>query len=168
MNQAKSDVKVEELAREGISKKWLGGEDIKDKTKPLEFQPRIGQLFDVEVASDGNDFIFHFYPPQTETFWQRMKQRTATKEFADHYWEELFPTALDAAARAYFKAEFPRLEAMHMVQADCTTEFAGRMRPLDSWWMRAKGFTNSTLDPDAFVEKFYLALEASLDSRNLM
>jgi hypothetical protein len=169
-DQVKSDVKIPELVKEGMGKEILDGQDLQTMTRPLQFKIRPGILFDAEVTEDGEDFIFHFYTPQVEEFWDKagVKLQDRSQAFAEKYWEDIFPNALDVASRTYFNAEFPRLSAMHMMQADCLTEYGSKKRPLNSWWMRAKGFVNNTLDPIAFIEKFYLALEEALVNRKRM
>lgn len=167
---ARSDLKVPELVLEGVKKEIMGGQDLQTMTQPLQFRSRRGELFDVECAADGEDFVFHFYTPQVEEFWDKMgiKKFERSRELAEQYWEDIFPNALDVTSRLYFKAEFPRLSAMHVVQADCTTQFEGQMRALNSWWMRAKGFVHNTLEPEMFVDRFYLVLEEALVKRKRM
>lgn len=99
--------------------------------------------FRAEVAVLEGDFVFHFYLP-----------KGGVKDYT-YYWEDLFPTCLDFVARDYFKVSYPRIKAMHIKELG-----------IDSWWMRAYGFVDSTLNPDAFVEKFYQKLHSALESQN--
>lgn len=163
-DQTRSEVPA--TALDGVIQALGGSSDM--EPEPLEFKSFKSSIFEAEVGQDGEDFIFHFYMPTVEDFWEKMgiQKNQRSKVFAEQFWEELFPLALDAVARSYFQAEFPRLTAMHMVQVDCSVEFDGQMRPLNSWWMRAKGFVHNTLDPDAFVEKFYRLIEEALVNRN--
>lgn len=165
-DQARSDVPKDALG--GVVRAFAGAADMKPQA--LEFKMYKGPIFEVEAAQDGEDFVFHFFMPTTSEFWDKMgiSVNQRSQAFLTQYWEEIFPLALDRTSRSYFKAEFPRLSAMHMVQTDCSTEFDGKQRPLDSWWMRAKGFVHNTLDPEAFIDKFYRALEESLVNRKRM
>jgi hypothetical protein len=170
-DQTRSD-DLPKTALEGVSKALGAAQDLSAGTRPLDFKPRCGVLFNAEVALDGEDFIFHFYMPVTgseEAFFTKLAVPAHDRRaFFYRYWDNLFPAALDVTARLYFKAEHPRLEASHMSETQLTTQFNGKSIQLDSWWMRAKNFVNNTLDPDAFVERFYLALEEALTNKKRM
>lgn len=108
---------------------------------PIRFQRVSGYTtFEAEYAVTEGDLVFHFYV--TEEI-QRL-------ENPHRYWLEIFPAALDATAREYFKAEFPRLKAAY------TEEQA-------SWWLRAKGF-GMLLDPHKLVHSYFDTLDEALDS----
>ena len=137
-------------------------------SKPLQLKTMKSDFFDAEVGIDGNDFVFHFYKPKA---WRGF----------DQYWDEYFPAALDAAARKYFDAEFPRLMAQHVKDEDVKVGFGGDIdvvsedgkslihrgdeRIMDSWWFRAKGFAGISLDPDKRVAGFYEALSTELNKK---
>lgn len=107
---------------------------------PIQFMP-VNDLttFSAEVAVTDGDFVYHFYPTKE------------VNEGADpkKYWMETFPAVLEATAKEYFKAEYPRLKAAY------TEEKA-------SWWMRAFGF-GMVLDPHRLALHFCDDLDAALD-----
>jgi hypothetical protein len=91
--------------------------------------------FTAEYAWDDGDLVFHFF-------------RAPDHDAA--YWLQKFPSALDPVARQAFKAGPPRLRAAY------TDE-------MDSWWLRAKGYTH-LVDKDAFVARFLQKLDQTLDT----
>ncbi len=68
---------------------------------------------------------------------------------ANPYWLELFPACLDAGARDFFLAEYPRLMAKYTEE-------------LESWWFKACGYGH-VIDPDAFAVKFLKGLDSRVD-----
>jgi hypothetical protein len=104
--------------------------------RPLQFtKVESYTTFTAEYAWDGGDVVFHFY---------RAPEHSAS------YWLEKFPTALDPIARDLFQAGPPRLRAAY------TDE-------MDSWWMRANGFSH-LVDKDAFISRFLQRLDQTLDT----
>ena len=108
---------------------------------PLQFMPVLDlTTFAAEVAITDGDFIYHFFAND------EINRGPDPKK----YWLETFPAILEATAKAYFKADFPRLKAAY------TEEQA-------SWWLRAFGF-GIVLQPHKMALGFCDALDAALDA----
>ncbi|WP_394831778.1 hypothetical protein LVJ94_35205 [Pendulispora rubella] len=72
--------------------------------------------FIAEYGICGEDIVFHFFLPQGRSL---------------RYWTRDFPKVLEPVARRVFRADFPRICAMHIVEPELG---------IDSWWFRAYGF----------------------------
>lgn len=94
--------------------------------------------FNAEYTYTGDDLVVHFFlPPE-----RRLPEARA-------YWLETFPACLDASAREFFNAEYPRLMAKYTEE-------------MESWWFKACGYGH-VIDPDAFAAKFLKGLDGHVD-----
>ena len=93
--------------------------------------------FRAEYSWDGDDLVLHFF-------------RTPEKEGDHNFWLQVFPTALDVAARQYFEAVAPRLRAAFTEE-------------MDSWWMKAKDYGH-IIAKDEYVTRFLEKLDQMLDT----
>lgn len=98
--------------------------------------------FLAEFGFDGDDIIFHFFPPV------EMSSDTKSK-----YWTETFPVALEETALAVFKEGPSRLKAAYVGDYG-----------LNSWWLRAFGFA-SGLMPKELCLTFFDRLDQRIDSK---
>ena len=90
--------------------------------------------FSAEYAMKDGDLVVHFYPTDvTKGIW--------TREFA---W------ILDRVAQDHFRATAPRL------QAKFTEE-------VNSWWLRARGYSH-IVNIKAFVDKFFELIDQALEA----
>lgn len=113
----------------------------------LEFVPTKRSAFNAEVAVDDEDLVFHFFlPDHLSTF-------PVVGELA-FYWNDRFADVLNRVAQEHFQVGYPRLRAQHINDLG-----------VNSWWLHAAGFAGAA-DLGDFVEKFYLALEAKLNSKS--
>lgn len=137
-------------------------------TEALQFAPHVSPFFGVEVAAAGGDLIFHFYlPADMPRLYRELRvPPQAILRAQEEYWADIFPGVLDAVARDTFKAEHPRLTAMRVEDKNKETEFDGVIIPLDSWWLRARGFVQVLPDIEGLIAKFYRGLEDGLRNRN--
>lgn len=87
--------------------------------------------FVAEYTFDGNDIVYHFYPPQGG--------------MVTDYWKNLFAKSLERVAVSHFDAGPSRLRAAY------TDELA-------SWWLRASGFA-VVGDPDLMSKKLFEKLD---------
>lgn len=94
--------------------------------------------FRAEWAEVGNAFVIHFF----------MSQEVSNLSTRKRHWEHEFPQVLSDTAEQYFQATVPRLVASYTPE-------------LESWFMRAVGFT--PLDPEAFLRGFFDQLDRALD-----
>jgi hypothetical protein len=97
--------------------------------------------FNAEYTYIGNDLVMHFFLPP--------EKRLSNPADRD-YWLNTFSNCLDAAARRYFNADYPRLMAKYTEE-------------VESWWFKACGFGH-VIDPDALAAKFLKGLDAMLDA----
>jgi hypothetical protein len=95
--------------------------------------------FRAEWAEIGSAFVLHFFISD-----EMRHLSTLTR-----YWEQDFPTALSDTAERYFEATAPRIIASYTPE-------------LESWFMRANGFT--PLDPQEFLRGFFDELDRALDA----
>jgi len=98
----------------------------------------------VEVARVEKDLVFHFF---------LLDPKVELPGGYEGFWENAFPTSLDATARAHFRAEYPTLQAQRVRDFD-----------IDSWWFRAYGYADASLDMVAFIQNFYDRLLTALRS----
>ena len=90
--------------------------------------------FNAEYAMKDGDLVVHFYPTDlTKDIW--------TREFA---W------ILDRVAQDHFRATAPRL------QAKFTEE-------VNSWWLRARGYSH-IVNIKSFVDKFFELIDQALEA----
>lgn len=102
--------------------------------------------FTAEYAWIDNDLVVHFFlPPEASD-----PTKGSSAQWLD-WWTTQFPISLDAAARQFFSADYPRLVAKYTAE-------------LTSWWFRAHGY-GDVLDRDAFAIKFMKDLDAEIDRR---
>lgn len=112
---------------------------------PLQFaQTDLPPYLRAEVAVVGKDLVFHFF---------LLDPSKPLPGGYSTFWETLFPTHLDTVARAHFRAEFPSLQAQRV------NEFE-----IDSWWLRAFGYADASIDMPAFIQNFYDRLVRALQS----
>jgi hypothetical protein len=104
----------------------------------LEFTKIDYPTFRAEYAWKDDDLIYHFFRPENVT---------------DRVWIAEFPIHLDAAARAFFRAELPRLRAAYSDE-------------MDSWWLRACDYLLG-VDPVAFPVRFLDKMDHALRTRTL-
>ena len=128
-------------------------------TGPIKFEAFACHLFRAEFAVVGDDLVFHFHKPEGA-------EHDMTPQNLENYWGRAFPISLDAVAREFFRAEYPRLAATRVEERDKKTEFEGKELPLDSWWLKACGFAIETSDPQALAKAFYRRLSTDLRSLN--
>lgn len=107
-------------------------------------QTELPPYLRAEVAVVGKDLVFHFF---------LLDPSKPLPCGYSTFWEERFPIHLDAVARNHFRAEFPSLQAQRV------NEFE-----IDSWWLRAFGYADASIDMDAFIQKFYEKLLLALRS----
>lgn len=92
--------------------------------------------FVAEYAFEGNNIIYHFYPPQAG--------------MVTNYWKNLFPVSLERVAMSFFDAGAERLRAAYTEE-------------LSSWWLRASGFA-IVGDPDMRSHNFFMKLDEDFSS----
>lgn len=95
-----------------------------------------------------DDIVVHFYLPK-----QAKKSENKPREVEQwmKYWLDKFPVHLSEVAKREFKADYPRLVAKYTEEQT-------------SWFFKAHGFGTELLDPGQFLEKFFQALNESLQS----
>lgn len=104
--------------------------------------------FTAEYAWKDGDLVMHFFlPPEASA--PTSSPHHAPKKMWLKWWTETFAKCLDEAARKYFNADYPRLEARYTEE-------------LESWWFRAKGYSH-VLDGDAFALQFLKELDRCVD-----
>ena len=97
--------------------------------------------FRAEYAFEGDDIVFHFFPPPECVGWEPRLQWA--------YWTEHFPVVLERVACEHFETTDPtRLKAAYTQE-------------LVSWWLRAHNFPH--LNPDYLAEKLLEKMDAALD-----
>lgn len=97
-----------------------------------------------EVAQVGKDLVFHFY---------LLDATTPLPGGYEAFWENAFPRCLDESARKHFRSEYPTLQAQRIHEFE-----------INSWWFRAYGFADASLDMPAFIQNFYDRLTSALRS----
>lgn len=129
---------------------------------PLRFTPvELYTTFDAEfMVNEDNDITVHFFHPKPESV-NGIHPKYLEVLFSDKYWRSVFPLKLDTTARAYFKAEYPRLQGQH-VSGVLRASQQDLEKSEDSWWFKAHGF--NVLEQNRFIHGFLAALDASLES----
>jgi len=120
----------------GIAKDLISGDGDKE-VEARVFRKEARKGFIAEHRMINRDLVFHFFRPE---------------EADNRYWFKVFPAVMDPVAQKHFAAGQDRLSAEYIKDYE-----------LDSWYLIARGYDH-VLDADAFVDKFYRALEAGLTS----
>lgn len=136
---------TENLSTQLVTQTLTTEQDSQQGVAPLQFiQVPDYTTFKAEFALTEGDIIFHFFmTPEVE------KLRNVRV-----YWANTFPGVLEPVAKKIFNAEYPRIKAQHVHDAEMK---------IDSWWFRAYGFGH-LLDPDALAYRFLDALDAGIEA----
>lgn len=109
-----------------------------EKAIPVFTQVNDYTTFRAEWAQIGTALVLHFFLyPDVQS------------DAKERYWLDKFPTQLSDTAERYFGATAPRIIAKYTPE-------------LESWYMRANGFT--PLDPGAYLQGFFDELDRALDA----
>lgn len=109
-----------------------GGTRLSDVTSSIPvFKKVIYEAFKAEYDLANDNIVIHFFLPR--------------RKVTEHYWKELFASALNDVGQEHFLATKPRLVARY------TEEF-------HSWWFKAQGYGH-IIDLDAYVTRFFEKLE---------
>lgn len=97
--------------------------------------------FSSEYSWVDGDLVVHFFvSPEVKAKGDKYKTE---------YWQSFFPRHLDATARRFFSADYPRLIAKYTEE-------------LESWWFKAHGYGH-VLDPDAYAIRFLKTLDEDIE-----
>lgn len=105
--------------------------------------------FNAEHSLIEGNIIIHFFLPNQAKAYIKGDNNPGEQKWME-FWLKKFPAVLDPIARAYFDAEYPRLQVKY------TEEVA-------SWWFKGQGY-GSLIDPKKFVHDFLVKLDAALQA----
>lgn len=94
--------------------------------------------FDAEYCRTEGTIVLHFFPPHDQ-------QVTA------QYWRSDFADVLVTIAPEFFQATAPRLVASYTEE-------------LNSWWVRAQGYSH-IIDIDQYMYQFFELMDEGLDAK---